>query len=267
MAKPGWPNGGWPSAGGPASEDFLVTARRIAAVRPVGWPHNLQASRGQGPSPVRARTTRRTAKLLACCVRRAPGDGQAAHGRPGQQRPIRPLAASLASSCPISSPWPAAAGGGSGRMSRPSGRRPSSCDQCGSTAATEPRRGRPQARWSTAMDGELGARGRAARAPGRSAGCRGARRRGTYWHTHRHSTCASLPGCCSPPAPVAAQVASRRAAATKEHSASGRKARQVRGGTACVCRVSACAHASCVSRVQSPVRTRSAWRSGAASLQ
>ena len=36
-----------------------------------------------------------------------------------------------------------------------------------------------QARWSTAMDGELGARGRAARAPGRSAGCRGARRRGT----------------------------------------------------------------------------------------
>ena len=195
MAKPGWPNGGWPSAGGPASEDFLVTARRIAAVRPVGWPHNLQASRGQGPSPVRARTTRRTAKLLACCVRRAPGDGQAAHGRPGQQRPIRPLAASLASSCPISSPWPAAAGGGSGRMSRPSGRRPSSCDQCCSTAATELRRGRPQARWPTAMDGELGARGRAARALGRSAGCRVARRRGTpppdllYWHTAR----ASLP--------------------------------------------------------------------------
>ena len=48
--------------------------------------------------------------------------------RPGQQRPIRPLAASLASSCPISSPWPAAAGGGSGRMGRPSARRPSSCE-------------------------------------------------------------------------------------------------------------------------------------------
>ena len=197
MAKPGWPNGGWPSAGGPASEDFLVTARRIAAVRPVGWPHNLQASRGQGPSPVRARTTRRTAKLLACCVRRAPGDGQAAHGRPGQQRPIRPLAASLASSCPISSPWPAAAGGGSGRISRPSGRRPSSCDQCGSTAATEPRRGRPQARWSTAMDSELGARGRAARAPGRSAGCRGARRRGTPpLLAHKHvRPCRVAHGC------------------------------------------------------------------------
>jgi len=120
---------------------FPVVSVRLC-VRPVGWPHNLQASRGQGPSPVRARTTRRTAKLLACCVRRAPGDGQAAHGRPGQQRPIRPLAASLASSCPISSPWPAAAGGGSGRMGRPSARRPSSCDQCGSTAATEPRRGR-----------------------------------------------------------------------------------------------------------------------------
>ena len=151
---------------------MLSAERRIAAVRPVGWPHNLQASRGQGPSPVRARTARRPAKFLACCVRRAADDGQAAHGRPGQQRPIRPLAASLASSCPISSPWPAAAGGGSGRMGRPSARRPSSCDQCGSTAATEPRRGRPQACWSTAMAGELGARGRAARAPGRSAGFR-----------------------------------------------------------------------------------------------
>ena len=30
----------------------------------------------------------------------------------------------------ISSPWPAETGGGSGRTSRPSGRRPSSCDQC-----------------------------------------------------------------------------------------------------------------------------------------
>eukprot|EP00964_Phaeocystis_antarctica_P021983 scaffold12199_cov63-Phaeocystis_antarctica.AAC.1 len=167
------------------------------AVRPVGWPHNLQASRGQGPSLPRARTTRRTAKFLACCVRRAPGDRQAAHGRPGQQRPFRPPAASLASSCPISSPWPAAAGGGSGRMSRPSGRRPSSCDQYGSTAATEPRRGRPQVRWSTAMDGELGARGRAARATGRSAGCRGARRRGTpplRYCLLAHAARASLPG-------------------------------------------------------------------------
>ena len=38
----------------------------------------------------------------------------------------------------------------------------------------------------------------------RSAGCRGARRRGNL---HTHSTCASLPGCCSPPAPVAVQEA------------------------------------------------------------
>eukprot|EP00964_Phaeocystis_antarctica_P087424 scaffold55481_cov32-Phaeocystis_antarctica.AAC.4 len=30
VAKPGWPIGGWPSAGGPASEDFLVTAGRVA---------------------------------------------------------------------------------------------------------------------------------------------------------------------------------------------------------------------------------------------
>ena len=70
----------------------------------------------------------------------------------------------------------------------------------------------------------------------RSAGCRGARRRGNL---HTHSTCASLPGCCSPPAPVAVQeeVASRRAMATTEHSASGRSAHRVRGGTACLCRL------------------------------
>eukprot|EP00964_Phaeocystis_antarctica_P115603 scaffold79557_cov96-Phaeocystis_antarctica.AAC.1 len=92
------------------------------------------------------------------------------------------------------------------------------------------------------MDGELGARGRAARAPGRSAGCRGARRRE---HLLAHTAqCASLPGCRSPPAPVAAQVAGPRAAATMERSASGREARRVRGGTVCSCRVSACAHAS-----------------------
>ena len=74
-----------------------------------GWPHNLhQGSRGQGSSPARARTARRTAKFLACCVRRAPDDGQAAHGGPGQPRPIHPLAASLASSCRIPSPCRAA---------------------------------------------------------------------------------------------------------------------------------------------------------------
>jgi len=82
---------------------------------------------------------------------------------------------------------------------------------------------------------ELGARGRAARAPGRSAGCRGARRRGTYWHTHRHSTCASLPGCCSPPAPVAAQVASRRAFRQRPRGASGPRRHRV-----LVLRVGAC---------------------------
>ena len=94
-------------------------------------------------------------------------------------------------------------------MSRPSGRRPSSCDQCGSTAATEPRRGQPRARWPTAMDGELGARGRAARPPGQSAGCRGARRRAPLIGTHT----ARVPAWT--PAPVAAQVAGTRAAGSK----------------------------------------------------
>eukprot|EP00964_Phaeocystis_antarctica_P139691 scaffold104494_cov27-Phaeocystis_antarctica.AAC.1 len=54
------------------------------------------------------------------------------------------------------------------------------------------------ARWPTAMDGELGARGRAApRPPGRSAGCRGARPPLRCEHTSsfgRHSTC--VPGPC-----------------------------------------------------------------------
>ena len=246
MAKPGWPNGGWPSAGGPASEDFLVTARRIAAVRPVGWPHNLQASRGQGPSPVRARTARRPAKFLACCVRRAADDGQAAHGRPGQQRPIRPLAASLASSCPISSPWPAAAGGGSGRMGRPSARRPSSCDQCGSTAATEPRRGRAGA----LVDGNGR---RAGRSRARRAGA-GAIRRLPRCAAPRHTSSIGTPTGTARVRPCLAAAHRRRPSLRRwlagERSASGREARQVRGGTACLCCVSGrvCSRVSLIER-------------------
>ena len=72
--------------------------------------------------------------------------------------------------------WPFA-GCGSARVSRPSGRRSSSSSQCGSTAATAPRRGRPQARRPTALDGALSASERAARPTGRSVRCRGARRR------------------------------------------------------------------------------------------
>ena len=56
-----------------------------------------------------------------------------------------------------------------------------------------------------------------------------------YWHT-RH---ASLPGCRSPPAPVAAQVADPRAAAMTERPASGREARPDSEAAAapCLCRV------------------------------
>ena len=49
-----------------------------------------------------------------------------------------------------------------------------------------------------------------------------------------------LPRCAAPrhtSSLTAAQVAGRRAAATTEHSASGSEARQVRGGTACLCRL------------------------------
>jgi len=41
-----------------------------------------------------------------------------------------------------------------------------------------------------------------------------------------HTACACLPGCRSPPSPVAAQVAGPRTAATTKRSASGREARQ-----------------------------------------
>ena len=64
--------------------------------------------RGRWPSPARPRTASRAAISPAFCVRRAADDGLAAHGWPGQRRPIRPLAASLASSCRMPRPWRAA---------------------------------------------------------------------------------------------------------------------------------------------------------------
>ena len=60
--------------------------------------------RGRWPSPARPRTASRAAISPAFCVRRAADDGLAAHGWPGQRRPIRPLAASLASSSRMTSP-------------------------------------------------------------------------------------------------------------------------------------------------------------------
>eukprot|EP00964_Phaeocystis_antarctica_P017234 scaffold9504_cov79-Phaeocystis_antarctica.AAC.1 len=69
------------------------------------------------------------------------------------------------------------------------------------------------------MDGELGARRRAARPPGQSAGCRGARRRAPLIGTHT----ARVPAWT--PVPVAAQVAGTRAAATAERSSGPRRHR------------------------------------------
>jgi hypothetical protein len=83
----------------------FIFERRLAAVpvQHTGSSRKRQTPRGQRRSPARARTPRGAAILSAFCVRRAPDDGQAAHGWPGQQQPIRPLAASLPSSCRISS--------------------------------------------------------------------------------------------------------------------------------------------------------------------
>ena len=71
-----------------------------------------------------------------------------------------------------------------------------------------------------------------------AAAVRGAEAHLLYWHTSTCVPAASL---------TAAQVAGRRAAATTEHSASGRSARRVRGGTACVCRL--CSRASVYSEI------------------
>ena len=98
------------------------------------------------------------------------------------------------------------------------------------------RRGRPQACWPTAMDGELGARGRAAQPPGRRAAAgasrrlpRCARRRAPIGTPHT-GLCAPLPGPLAaahrraPWSPVAEQVAGPRAAATTERRVCGASA-------------------------------------------
>ena len=97
VAKPGWPNtrrvaqrGGSPSQC--VFPGYGASHSRRTAHRMTPQPARCPRTNKGGPSPARARTARRTAKFLACCVRRAAVDGQAAHGRPGQQRPIRPLA-------------------------------------------------------------------------------------------------------------------------------------------------------------------------------
>ena len=78
------------------------TAHRVAS-RPPGRPLVRSVSSR------RPRSARRAAVPSASCVRRAAAAEQASHGWPGQHRPIRPLAATLASSCRMTSPWPATA--------------------------------------------------------------------------------------------------------------------------------------------------------------
>jgi len=63
----------------------FIFERRLAAVQHTGSSRERLTARGQRLSPARARTPRGTAIVSAFCVRRAPDDGQAAHGWPGQQ--------------------------------------------------------------------------------------------------------------------------------------------------------------------------------------
>ena len=98
----------------------------------------VSASRPQRP--------RRSAFELANAVHTNACGSTRDVSRPGKRGSHRPPAVPFRRSHHAPRPWPFT-GGGSGRLSRPFGRRRSPCDQCGSTAATGPPRGRPQACW------------------------------------------------------------------------------------------------------------------------
>ena len=89
-------------------------------------------------SACRAQRPRRSGSKWSNATRRSACGCRRDAGWPGKRGAHRALAVRLRSSHHTPRPWPFA-GGGSGRVSRPPGRRPSSCDQCGSTAATAPR--------------------------------------------------------------------------------------------------------------------------------
>ena len=158
-------------------------------------------------SACRARRPRRSEPKLSNAARTNACQCRRDAGWPGKVGAHRALAVRFRRSHHAPRSWPFA-GGGSARVSRPPGRR-SSSSQCGSTAATAPRRGRPQACRPTALDGAPGALVRAAWPPGRPVGCRGARRRE---RTSTGTRACPMPGCRSPPVPIAAQVAGPRAA-------------------------------------------------------
>ena len=62
----------------------------IRASSGTGWSRDLQVSRGQWPSPGRARAARKSCLMSTFCVRRSAGDSAAATGWSGQRRPIGP---------------------------------------------------------------------------------------------------------------------------------------------------------------------------------
>ena len=92
------------------------------------------------------------------------------------------------------------------------------------------------AAWSTAGALVDGNGRRAGRSRPRRAGA-GALRRLPRCAAPRHTSSLLAHKHVLPCRVTAAQVAGRRAAATTEHSASGRSAHRVRGGTACLCRL------------------------------
>ena len=115
-------------------------------------------------SACRARRSRRSEPKLSNAARRSACGCRRDAGWPGERGAHRSLAARFRRSHHAPPSWPFARGG-SARVSRPPGRRSSSSSQCGSTAATAPRRARPLARQPTALDGAPSALERAAWPP------------------------------------------------------------------------------------------------------
>ena len=174
------------------------------------------------PAPISEPKWSNAARRSACGCRRDAG-------WPGERGAHRSLAARFRRSHRAPPSWPFARGG-SARVSRPPGRRSSSSSQCGSTAATAPRRARPLARRPTALDGASSALERAAWPPP-AAAVRGAASAPLL----AHAPAGPMPGCRSPArwpslrrrAGLRARLATAKRSRARPRGASGRQCKAV----------------------------------------
>ena len=177
----------------------------------------------------RARRPRRSEPKLSNAARRSACGCRRDAGWPGERGAHRALAARFRRSHHAPRSWPFARGG-SARVSRPPGRRPSSScpmrqHSCHSAAACSAA-GAPADR-----AGRRTERARACRVA--AAGCRGARRR-ERTSAIAHAPAGPMPGCRSLPVAIAAQVAGVRARlATAERSRARPRGASVACAAAC----------------------------------